>query len=229
MNPENLNTGSPEHLNTEHPFPALRRFARQAPIRIEERCDLCAEAIGPEHRHLLDLPTRQVLCACRACAFLLAAPAAGAGTRLLIPTRTILLTDSVMTDRQWDALQIPVQMAFCCYNTAAQRMMAFYPSPMGPTESALPPTAWDELAETNPLLQEMEPDVEALLIHRGREQSAYFLAPIDNCYRLVGLVRTHWKGIGGGSDVRKEIDRFFAELHALATGAGGIRNINARP
>ena len=36
----------------------------------------------------------------------------------------------------------------------------------------------------------MEPDVEALLINRVGPAREYFLAPIDECYRLVGLIRT---------------------------------------
>jgi hypothetical protein len=38
--------------------------------------------------------------------------------------------------------------------------------------------------------------------------------PIDECYRLVGLIRVHWKGLSGGSEVWREIRKFFDSLKA---------------
>jgi len=58
----------------------------------------------------------------------------------------------------------------------------------------------------------MEADVEALLINRIGLARDYYLAPIDECYRLVGLIRMHWRGLVGGALVWGEIARFFAEL-----------------
>ena len=40
--------------------------------------------------------------------------------------------------------------------------------------------------------------------------------PIDACYRLVGLVRLHWRGFDGGSEAWRAIDAFFDELHERA-------------
>jgi hypothetical protein len=80
----------------------------------------------------------------------------------------------------------------------------------------------------------MEPDVEALLVSRISRSSAtggghdavdgqrgphYFLVPIDACYKLVGLIRANWRGLSGGQDVWKEIERFFTEMRATATVA----------
>ena len=45
----------------------------------------------------------------------------------------------------------------------------------------------------------------------------YYLAPIDQCYRLVGLIRAHWRGLSGGTEVWREIAQFFDELKARAT------------
>jgi hypothetical protein len=58
----------------------------------------------------------------------------------------------------------------------------------------------------------MEPDVEALLVNRAGEARDYFIAPIDRCFELVGLVRTHWRGLSGGTDVWEKIHEFFARL-----------------
>ena len=63
----------------------------------------------------------------------------------------------------------------------------------------------------------MRPDVEALLANRlgamrGFVEAEYYLAPIDVCYQLVGLIRTHWRGLSGGSEVYQQLTQFFAQL-----------------
>jgi hypothetical protein len=35
---------------------------------------------------------------------------------------------------------------------------------------------------------------------------------MDECYGLVGLIRTRWRGLSGGREVWEEIERFFEEL-----------------
>jgi hypothetical protein len=215
-------TDEPRETGVRNPFAALRQMARQAATQDAERCDLCGEVLPSEHRHLLNLASRQILCACRACVFLLDSPTAGGGARRLIPTRRLCLTDFELTDTQWEGLQVPVNMAFFCYSSAAQRMTAFYPSPMGPTESLLTLAAWDDLAQSNPILRQMEPDVEALLVHRQRDSTDCYLVPIDECYRLIGLIRFHWRGLSGGSAVREEIERFFTGLKERADRVGGV-------
>ena len=59
------------------------------------------------------------------------------------------------------------------------------------------------IVERNPLLNYLEPDIEALLVNRvgrsrGAAEAEYFFALMDDCYKLVGLIRTHWKGLSGG-------------------------------
>jgi len=53
---------------------------------------------------------------------------------------------------------------------------------------------------------------EALLISRARKMREHWLVPIDDCYELVGLIRSRWRGFGGGEEVWTEIDRFFNDL-----------------
>jgi hypothetical protein len=77
---------------------------------------------------------------------------------------------------------------------------------MGATESQLELDAWAEIAVALP---DLEPDVEALLVRRPHD---HFIVPIDDCYRLVGLIRTRWRGFTGGREVWEELARFFAEL-----------------
>jgi hypothetical protein len=103
-------------------------------------------------------------------------------------------------------------MAFFFFSSAAERVLAYYPGPMGPTESQLQLSSWRQLENENPILAELEPDVEALLVNRVGDEPRYWLVPLDECYSLVGLIRMHWKGLSGGQQVWQEIDRFFADL-----------------
>jgi hypothetical protein len=58
----------------------------------------------------------------------------------------------------------------------------------------------------------MEPDVEALLVSRARDMREHWLVPIDDCYELVGLIRSRWRGFGGGEEVWTAIRGFFDDL-----------------
>lgn len=193
----------------------LRALARRSSGEREEEsehCELCGEPVPSDHRHLLDLESRELLCACRACTVLFDRREAGGSHFRLVPDRRLLLEDFVLDDVTWARLRIPVEMAFFFHHSGEGRLMAFYPSPLGPTESALELDAWDELVNANPLLATLEPDVEALLVNRARGARRHFLVPIEDAYRLVGLIRIHWRGLSGGTQVWDEIERFFAEL-----------------
>jgi Family of unknown function (DUF5947) len=93
-------------------------------------------------------------------------------------------------------------------------MIAMYPSPAGATESLLSLESWEEISAQNPALQAMEPNVEALLVNRVSPIPEYFIVPIDECYRLVGIIRMHWKGLTGGTEVWKHIQQFFNGLRS---------------
>ncbi len=212
-------------------FSSLRRFAqeesekaaKEAAEAAQERCELCSEPIPPEHRHLLEISTREIMCACRPCSILFDREAASEGKYRLIPDRHLFLEDFEMSDVQWESLRIPVDMAFFFYSTPAERVVAFYPSPMGPTESLLKLSAWEELERCNPVLGGMERDVEALLVNRVRGAREHFLVPIDECYSLVGLIRMHWRGLSGGREVWEEIRQFFEELRERSKTVGRER------
>jgi hypothetical protein len=196
------------------PVAILRRFAvsRNQPVR--ERCELCRVGLAAEHRHLLEMASHKIICACDACA--LRFENVIDGRFKLIPRDVRSIPDFHLADAQWDDLALPIDLAFLFYSTPAHRMMALYPGPAGATESLLSLSAWDSLVADNPALARMEPDVEALLVNRVGERRLYHLAPIDVCFELVGLMRTHWRGLSGGEEVWSEIDRFFARLEAQA-------------
>ena len=208
--------------------PRLRRLAqRPSPARQDEaleQCELCGRPIPAEHRHVLDLEDRNLLCACRACALLFDRRAAGGGHWRLVPERRLRLDCFEMPDDLWERLRIPVDMAFFFNNTSAGRVVAYYPSPMGPTESQLELDAWDELESANEMLRTLEPDVEALLVNRARGRRRTWLVPIEDCYALVAVIRTHWRGFSGGREVWEELDRFYGELDrkSKAAPAGAV-------
>jgi len=209
-------------------------------IGAAERCELCGQPVPSEHRHLLDLEARSFLCACRSCALLFQHDAAGAGHYRLVPEEVRLLPDFRLDDAAWGRLGIPVELAFFFHSSAVGRVVAFYPGPMGATESQLHLDGWQELVAENPVLGTLAPDVQALLVSRrsatadrsspavgdsrpevsrSREAREHYLVPIDRCYALAGLMRTRWRGLSGGAEVWAAIDDFFRELRAQGTPA----------
>ena len=202
---------------TVQAFETLRQLSR-GKARNVEHCELCNVAVRSEHSHLMEMPQRRLVCACDACALLFTNRS---DRRFrLVPREARRLVDFHLTDAEWDGLLIPINLAFFV-KAGESRVSAFYPSPAGATESLLPLETWNRIAEANPRVGILEPDVEALLVNRvghARQTAAaeYYIAPIDACYRLVGLIRLHWRGLSGGEEVWREISNFFAELRAQA-------------
>ena len=195
-------------------IPGLRRFLeprrRASPGEV---CEFCSEPVSDEHSHVVDVETRRLLCACRGCYLLFAPDGAAGGKYRAVPDDVTLDPGFRLSDAQWDALQVPVGMAFFFHQSDLGRAVAFYPSPAGATESLLPLETWEELVAANPVLAAMLPDVQALLVRRTRDAPAWCsIVPIDACYQLVGLIRRSWKGFDGGEEARREIDAFFDAL-----------------
>lgn len=187
---------------------------------------MCSRELATEHDHLVEPAIRKLICSCEACAILFEGQS---GTKYKrVPRRVLYLRDFQLTDRQWDGLMVPIEMAFFFKSTPHGKVIALYPSPAGPTESLLSLETWGDIEQANPDLNGMEADVTALLVNRvghtrGAAPAEYYLAPIDECYKLVGLIRTHWRGLSGGTEVWREIAGFFAALKKRAgfVGEGG--------
>jgi hypothetical protein len=196
-----------------------------------EACELCAKPLGPEHQHLLQLDQRRVACACDACAILF--PGNSQQRFKRIPRDVVRLHDFVLDDQEWESLLIPINLAYFVNSSTAGRVIAQYPSPGGAMESSLDLEYWNAIIERNAVLKKFEPDVEALLVNRigwgpaspgdfaaegVKHAPRYYRAPIDQCFRLVGIIRTHWRGLSGGAEVWQEIDKFFQQLDQQAGG-----------
>jgi hypothetical protein len=201
----------------ESAFSLLRQFARKRAAI--ERCEMCSRELGPVHEHLVEPANRKLICACDACAILFEGH--GDTKYKRVPREVHFLRDFQMTDGQWEGLMVPIEMAFFFKSTPHGKVIALYPSPAGPTESLLSFDTWADIVETNPILASMEFDVTALLVNRvgharGLTPAEYYIVPIDECYKLVGLIRTHWRGLSGGTEVWREIAAFFAMLKKRA-------------
>ncbi|MGH3931589.1 MAG: DUF5947 family protein [Pseudonocardiaceae bacterium] len=177
-----------------------------------ERCEMCAEPIAEWHGHVVDLEGRGLMCTCRPCSLLFTTKGAAGGRYRAVPERYRYAAAVPFAEATWDSIGIPVAMAFFFDNTALGHAVAFYPSPAGATESLLSLESWTDLLAATPALGDLEPDVEALLVHRQANGFEFFAVPIDACYQLVGLVRTHWKGFDGGEEAWTAINEFFAGL-----------------
>ena len=183
-----------------------------------ERCEMCGEVLDHRrgHGHVVDTDKRSLACTCRACYLLFTHEGAAAGRYRAVPDRVRHDPDRPLTDADWNELQIPVAMAFFFYNSAIGRVVAGYPSPAGPTECELDLQAWDRIAAEHPLLTEMAPDVEAILVNRTDLGNEVFLIPIDECYSLVGELRMRWQGFDGGAEVRAAVAEFLDGLRQRA-------------
>jgi hypothetical protein len=198
------------------PYDVLSRITsnRRAPAPAGERCEMCSEVIGDEHQHVVNVAGRQLMCVCRACYLLFTDSQAELRYRA-VPDRYLAFPDFALDRRAWEALQIPVGLAFFFRNSALDRTVAFYPGPAGATESQLDLDAWTAISAAEPRVDLLADDVEALLIRvpdDGRPEC--YLVPIDACYELAGGLRKLWRGFDGGQEARAFIDEFFATLAA---------------
>ena len=177
-----------------------------------EVCDLCGIGIPEDHRHLLHLAERRIVCSCEACW----AMRSGEGDYSPTGNRTVWLTDLELPDDLWAAFQIPIGLAFFMDSTVTGCVVAMYPSPAGATESELHFESWGRMTALNPVLDGLEPDIEGLVVNRLSDPPMHVIAPIDRCYALTGAVKATWEGISGGSGVDGAVTRFFEELRQEA-------------
>jgi hypothetical protein len=198
------------------PYDVLARITsnRRPPEPAGERCEMCSEPIADEHQHVVNAAERQLMCACRGCYLLFTDSQAELRYRA-VPDRYLAFPDFALDRRAWEALQIPVGLAFFFHNSVLGRTVAFYPGPAGATESELELDAWNAITATEPRAGLLADDVEALLVRvPDDEQLSCYLVPIDACYEFVGRLRLLWRGFDGGQEARKFIDDFFAALVA---------------
>jgi uncharacterized protein DUF5947 len=186
--------------------------ASAPPVRETATCELCPIGLGTNHRHLLDLEQRRIICVCETCWSL------RSGDPEFRPSgqRVLWLDDFRLPDELWAAFEIPIGLAFFMRSGMTGGIVAQYPSMVGAMESELDMAAWDRLEALNPYLERLETDAEALLVNRLVDPAQYVIAPIDRCYMLVGLIKVNWEGISGGGALKGVVADFFDGLRAQA-------------
>jgi uncharacterized protein DUF5947 len=200
------------------PYDVLARITnnRRASEPAGQRCEMCSETIADTHQHVVNVAGRQLMCVCRGCYLLFTDSHAELRFRA-VPDRYLAFPGFALDRRTWEALQIPVGLAFFFRNSVLDRTVAFYPGPAGATESELDLDAWGAIAAAEPRVGLLADDVEALLVRvpsdlDGGGQPECYLVPIDACYEFVGGLRARWRGFDGGQEAREFIDDFFATL-----------------
>jgi hypothetical protein len=196
----------------------LRGLAQPKPpeqLGPDERCDLCNTTVPSDHRHMLNLYERQIVCVCESCWAL------RSGDSEFRPTgnRTLWLEGFDLPEELWAQFRIPIGLAFFMHSTVTNCIVAMYPSPAGATESELHFETWSRLVEMNPVLRDLEPDAEGLIVNRISDPPAFAIAPIDRCYMLVGLIKASWEGISGGARMESAIAAYFEDLRSRAVAA----------
>ena len=131
-------------------------------------------------------------------------------------SRTVWLEDLQLSDDVWAAFQIPIGLAFFLRSSETGSIVGLYPSPAGATECELDLEAWERLVALNPVLEDLDADAEALIVNRLADPHAHAIAPLDDCYKLVGIIKATWEGISGGAEMEAAVQRYFDELRQTA-------------
>ena len=81
------------------------------------------------------------------------------------------------------------------------------------------------MVELNPVLAELEPDIEALIVNRLTEPPMYAIAPIDRCYALTGAIKLD---VGGDLGRRRASAR-PCRGSSTSCGDAAVRRTGALP
>ena len=165
--------------------------AHRAPTR---RATCAASAIPEDHRHLLHLSERRIVCACEACWAL------RSGEADYRPTgnRTLWLPELDVPDDLWASFQIPIGLAFFMESTVTGVRRRDLPEPGGATESrARTSRRGRGCGRSTRCSTTSSPTSRALIVNRLADPPMYAIAPIDQCYALTGTIKARWEGISG--------------------------------
>jgi len=198
-----------------------------------DRCELCAQPLAERHEHLLDLDSRRIVCACTGCALLFenegrgpqrgsAARPAGAGpvqqNWRRLPRDRKYLPGLALAGAEWASLGIPIQLAFISTNSPTKSrpgaVIAAFPSPAGAVTAEIDPGVWAAIVNEHPELRSLTADLEALLIDRMSDPRGCYIIPLDDGYRLTGLIRQAWTGFTGGAEVKRQLGEFTQGIRA---------------
>jgi hypothetical protein len=182
-------------------------------------CGFCSSHLQPDHGHLLDMAGHRIVCVCKRCTRRGAEPKGGSVSPpqfKRIRSTCLYVADFRIPDGA--TISSPAGIFFLFFSSSWNRVRAFYPGPAGALESKLGLVTFNKLKSSNPILAELllEPntDVLALVVNRSRRPYEHYLVPIDECYRLVGLMRREWGAATDGRLLHESTNEFFRQLRA---------------
>jgi hypothetical protein len=179
-------------------LPRRKQFA--TPRAAHDVCGLCSMPVMPTHVHLFDRTRQALECACASCA--LGLEQNHSGRWALVPHRAERLSESPIGSAAWDSLGLPIGLAFFVKSSAGGgAVTAWYPGPAGAVRCQL---------TFEPPALDLSEDVEALLINRVAGEQAAYRVSIDQCFALVGIIRTKWRGFTGGAAVKEAVTTFLS-------------------
>ena len=144
-----------------------------------------------------------------------------------VPRDVTALDGLTISDAQWEALRLPIDLAFFYHSTPQARVVACYPSPAGATESLLELETWQELRRG----ASGAPRAAARRSGAAGEPGAPRRGAPRPAIWCRSTSASGWSAssacIGrdspAGAAVWEEIDRFFADLGQRAPGRRGRR------
>jgi hypothetical protein len=156
---------------------------RRAEARLD-RCELCGGRVDDLHRHVVDVERHAMCCACRACAMLFSHDR-GQGRFRTVPERVRASPAFTMTPATWAELGVPAPVGYFVRD-AADRHWVCYPGSIGLIRADVSAAQWAAIAATTALAGALEPEVDALLVHR-RAAAAFecFVLPVAAGYDVI--------------------------------------------
>jgi hypothetical protein len=200
-------------------YDLLRRTGAPETSLAQRRCQMCGEWLGEIHPHLWEVEARRMICSCRRCDLRFERTLSQRYRRLRPHVQALpaLQLDGGI----WHALAGPaldspggaVELAFFFRVSLTGVVKVGRPGRFGVDEEVVDQEAWATLTDRNPILNDLESDVEALLVSRLGLEAEHYRVSIDHGYRLLALVRGDW----AGSRVPTAVREYFT---ALRQGGG---------
>ncbi len=112
---------------------------------------------------------------------------------------------------QLEQLGVPVGLAFFTIGSDGA-VTAHHPSPLGTTTWEVDADSWRAVEHACPLVGLLTA-AEALLVNTTRGATEHWIVPIDDCHRLVAVIRREWRGLSVGRRVSPAVEQFFTALN----------------
>jgi Family of unknown function (DUF5947)/AIR synthase related protein, C-terminal domain len=221
---------SPDYVQNQGLINTLRRFRERSSY--QEKCEFCGAGLAPEHRHLLEVAKRRIVCTCSPCAFRFQDVVGGRFK--LIPSEVRCLPEFDLTASEWENLALPINLAFFFYSTSQQKMNAMYPSPAGGgitialTEIAHTAKVGIRLDESQiPISEEVKGACEILgldPLYVANEGKLLAIVPAKSANSVLAALRKH--RLGDKAAIIGEVVADHPEFVTMKTRVGGTRVVD---